>query len=1067
MNPDEQAKQRSNRPPPALKAPTQSSRALPRPAPALKASSSAPSLSLRGGKGRPTKLIREKMPKPQSKPASNEPADTVGAEDYTAMFRSELAEAQAKLGLLLAGGDGSSTQEYNWHSIGAIFHTLKGSAATVGMEKVAALAASAEIRALDLEKKSAEQTPKALLWFNDILEKISEDSGVPLPDRPKADPPVTLEPEAPPELASAQQHIASARDLVSAWQKEPGQSLHKENLLEQLKQARQDLASMSAAELDQSFDQLEEFIRTISAVPTETFFLVASRCLSDAQAHLEARKKNLSLHWNRKWNFYFSSLRVAMATELPNTSLTPSSVPADTEMLQVFSDEAATQFEVLEQSILSMEKGVDRPQHKDKIRRCFHTLKGAANSIGLHGMGAGFHALEDLMASMPDESAPESLWQFLLHCLDESRAYLNQLSLNPGAAWNHDWKADVKSLASGAAPKAGEKAAAEERQLLRVDGGKLRNLMHWTNELVAEHSRFSARLPKTQNASLRIRECLGRLDHAIETVAEESATQESGEGETGGPLAFLKEELQSLSNALNRSLIDLAEVLELSRQEDLVFQQKSKRLQSDLASLNMGPVSLLFRRLERAFRDACTEEGKQAELHTEGVNTQLDRAILDRLYAPLLHVVRNAVAHGIESPELRREKHKPVTGDIRLTAQPHSNYVIIEVQDDGGGINSEAVLKRALERNLVPPGTESLSPDQAVQLLFLPGFSTKETVSNVAGRGVGLDVVKRDIEALNGTVGVTYETDVGTTWTLRIPLTLSASEALLVHSAGSRFAIPLSYIDKCVRLLPEGYVRQNEHVFYRHHDEALPYYDLHKLLQMRDGQPASHGILVDSGTARAILGVHNIVGRREIITKDPGPLLNRLDCLSGAAADSDGSLFCILQISNLLVRRARLHEFSSSASRENGAKDQAPPTVPTAHILLVDDSPTVRKMQEAQLRKLGFRVTTACDGQEALEALAQGNFDLVITDLEMPNLDGTGLVQRIRENPQWTDLPVVLVTSRAGEQELHELKQMGATACLQKPFSRPDFLRELKNNPGLKALAGFSNQPSGATMDAN
>ena len=475
-----------------------------------------------------------------------------------------------------------------------------------------------------------------------------------------------------------------------------------------------------------------------------------------------------------------------------------------------------------------------------------------------------------------------------------------------------------------------------------------------------------------------------------------------------------------------------------------------------MASLNMGQVPLLSRRLARSFRDACTEEHKQAELFTTGGDTQLDRSVLDYLYGPLLHVVRNAVAHGIEKPEDRRKNSKTPAGKVRLSAEPLSNQVIIEVQDDGAGINAEAVLKRALDRNLVPPGTASLSPEQVVQLLFMPGFSTKESVSSVAGRGVGLDVVKRDIEALNGTVSVSYEAGRGTTWTLKIPLTLSASEALLVRSAGFSFAIPLTYVVKCLRLLQENYIQQNNHAYYKTGDEVLPYYDLHQLLQLPSGSGSSHGILVDSGTGRAILGIHSMIGRREIITKDAGPLLNSLEHISGATSDSDGSLICILKISNLLAMNGRLLEFIPLKTADN-PDDQGHKLENGPHVLLVDDSPSVRKMQHKQLRQLGFRVTTAVDGLDAVTQLGQQQFDLVITDLEMPQMDGIMLLQSIRSNTASQNLPVILLTSRAGERNSHELTDMGATACLPKPFSPTDFLKELETNPGLASIAANMN----------
>ena len=709
-------KQDKLRPPqrPDIQAPA--GRVMPRPAPVLKAASDAHSTS--SNKTTSLQFMRKKEPAPTAavSKAGNSP-------DYMAIFREELSGYWTTLQRAFSNLQDNLQDENNWSVIKRTCHTINGAAATLGQESLSRLAAQVEN-----EAQSAVETPeKRTVAFLEHLQKIIRQamtaSGTAFSVNPDSSPPFNAGADTAQDPdANIKLPLLNINNLLTAWENDPGQSRHQDDLLQQLLFIQKKVADLPAPELAQSFGQLADFVSSIHSTPTETFFLVTRRCLADASNHLKVREGNPSLHWNRKWNFYFSSLRVAMATEIPgagvnrNTKAQDNGSP-DPEILGTFTDEAISLFETIEQSLLGWEQGVDTAPHKENVRRCFHTLKGAANSIGLRNVGASFHILEDFLDTMePDHPAPGSLqfllrcidqgreylglvrsnadapwtfnwqaeiqnlksgagnsltgspapavdpemletfseeasllfeqiesallawehdesqlehkavlrrcfhtlkgaansiglqamgsgyhvledmmeslqpgnmpaglFQFLLNCQDDARNFVNALHINSATTWKYNWAGQINSLRTGSAPsdhttETGPKSTGQEKQPLRVEAEKLRNLMHWANELVAEHSRFSTRLPKTQNTHLRIRECLNRLDQSIETVAEEAARREQAGLEIGGPLDFLKVELQSLSNDLNLGLIEVAGIVESSREEDLLLRRKGKRL---------------------------------------------------------------------------------------------------------------------------------------------------------------------------------------------------------------------------------------------------------------------------------------------------------------------------------------------------------------------------------------------------------------------------------------------------------------------------------------------------------
>ena len=783
--------------------------------------------------------------------------------------------------------------------------------------------------------------------------------------------------------------------------------------------------SVSLTDLGGDFHILEDAMdKAESETAARSFLPHLFTCLDETRRYVELLQTDPQSSWPGNWQ---ALLHPEEAPSQPDTTAPIEMEEAiDPDMLEVFVEEVENLLEPIESASIAMEAGDQTDQQQGTLRRHFHTLKGAANSVGLTALGAEFHALEDFMDGELGTTNPSHLISFLLQCLDQLRIYTISLQSNPRTAWPYQWVDAIDSLKKGNAPeqntapetKAGvpaAKAPAADKQMLRVEAGQLQELMHMISELVAEQS-------KVQHYVSGLRSLHGKLQKLYADNAIPASNRSA---------------IKTLADDTNR-------IKQALDDDDQLFRRYSKRIQSDLLELNMGPVGSLFHRLSRSFRDACKEENKEARWIPEGGDVQLDRSVVDQLYGPLLHVVRNAVAHGIEHPDRRRDVGKDVTGTVKIQAISKADHVIIEISDDGAGISTEAVRRKAIEKGLLDESAPSITSEEAIELLFSPGFSTKDAVSNVAGRGVGLDVVKGDIEALNGSVGVQNVEGQGTTWVIRVPLTLSASEALLVEAGSFKIALPLSMVDRCTGLSP-GHINPTDLMGkIAIDDHPIPLLNLSSFLGSNSEKVPSHAVVLDSGLERAAIAVTALDTRREIVMKDLGPLLTPLSFYSGVTSDVDGSLLPVLQVPNLLQWISK-NEVASVTSNTGEDSSEGPDTDSSEviSVLLADDSPSVRKVQEKQLAQLGFRVLLAKDGQEAIDALNIHAIDLLVTDWEMPRVDGAQLIRTARENASTQNLPILVISSKVNDDFEKEAIALGATACLAKPFKADQFLDKL------------------------
>ena len=457
----------------------------------------------------------------------------------------------------------------------------------------------------------------------------------------------------------------------------------------------------------------------------------------------------------------------------------------------------------------------------------------------------------------------------------------------------------------------------------------------------------------------------------------------------------------------------------------------------------MLPFDSLVPRLRRVIRQAAGETGKQAQLRLEGAQGELDRNVLERMTAPLEHMLRNAIAHGLELPEIRRGAGKPDEGSIRLAVRREGSEVVLQVSDDGAGINREAVRRRGIERGLIRPD-QAISDGDLDLLILEPGFSTADEVSRLAGRGVGMDVVASEVRQLGGSIDIASRPGEGTTFTLRLPQTLAVTQAVFVKIGETEYAVPIASVRGVGRISREDFA--NAEATYRYGGEDYVLHDLGSLVGgatvKAEGQLQVPLLLVRSGDLRAAVAIDQVVGNREIVVKTGGPQLASVPGIFGATIMGDGRVVVILDVAPLVRRHAALP--MDVAPVEQPAEQRRVPLV-----MVVDDSVTMRKVTGRVLERHNFEVAAAKDGLDALEQLEERVPDLMLLDIEMPRMDGYELATAMRADPRLRDVPIIMITSRTGEKHRERAFEIGVQRYLGKPYQEPELMRNVFDLLGL------------------
>ena len=519
--------------------------------------------------------------------------------------------------------------------------------------------------------------------------------------------------------------------------------------------------------------------------------------------------------------------------------------------------------------------------------------------------------------------------------------------------------------------------------------------------------------------------------------------------------ADVNEVLTQLEGYINRVEGDIDE-----------FTKLAHHLQDEFTAARMVPIGTLYSRLSRAVRDAAQSAGKQVELDFVGNETELDNNIIQQISDPLVHLVRNSVAHGIERSDARRSAGKAEAGKVSLRAYHRGNHIYIEVEDDGGGIDYERVKQSAVERALVSLETaDRLTERDLREMLFHPGFSTAPAKTELAGRGVGLDVVRANLNALNGEVEIQSTRGQGTKFTLKVPLTLIISPALFVRCGSSSFALPLGVVEEIRRLRADEIEDVGGKLLTKVRDVVTEVVRLDSYLGLPPLEPINgyfRMVVANTGNRQIGLVVEEVLGKDEIVIKNLGEYLRRVKLFPGTTIAPDGSLILLIDLNRMVATEPserRTLQASASAARvfAPGSEAVARGTIPTDAIdrveherviVVADDSISVRKFVGRMLEKNGYRVKLAADGLEAAELVAQHGCHLVITDLEMPRMTGYELMVQLRQSPATRRIPVMVVTSRAGAKHRDRAMKEGAVAFLTKPVQEDQLIAAVEKLVG-------------------
>jgi two-component system chemotaxis sensor kinase CheA len=554
-------------------------------------------------------------------------------------------------------------------------------------------------------------------------------------------------------------------------------------------------------------------------------------------------------------------------------------------------------------------------------------------------------------------------------------------------------------------------------------------------------AKAAAPAKKAATVEQTIRVDVKRLDHLMNLIGE---------------LVLAKNRLIKINDDVEERY-EGEEFLEELNQVVSIVSLVTTDLQIAVMKTRMLPIGKVFNKFPRMIRDLTRELNKKMELQISGEDTELDKSIVEEVGDPLVHIIRNSCDHGIESPQERVAKGKPEVGTITLKAYNEGNQIVIQIDDDGKGLDAEMLKAKSVEKGLITLSeADAMSDKEAFGLIFKPGFSTAATVTNVSGRGVGMDVVKTNIEKVNGIIDIESEVGVGTSMKLKIPLTLAIIQALLVGVQEEHYAIPLASVLETVRISKDEIYTVEGRSVMRLREEVLSLVhigDIFEVERILDSSEHAYVVVLGLGTQKLGLIVDTLVGQEEIVIKSLGDYLKGIEGVAGATIRGDGGVTLIVDVVALMdiaknVKSTVMNE-STSAAQITHEKSKASDYC----VMIVDDSKTDRTIMRKALEPLGVTLVEAADGQEALNILKSGdhNFDAMLIDIEMPRMDGYTLATEIKKYNRYKNLPLIAVTSRTGKSDRMRGVESGMVEYITKPYSSDYLSSVVQRNINFKS----------------
>ena len=708
----------------------------------------------------------------------------------------------------------------------------------------------------------------------------------------------------------------------------------------------------------------------------------------------------------------------------------------------------------------------------DRLLRAAHTLKGAAYTVGAAAPGDLLHALETVLVAVREGRLrpTPALADAALAVVDAVRVLVDlrpsgerEAALGrarallaaqlPAQLPGESVPASRPAAPAPGAPDGGAGRAEPRPDAVRVAVARLDAMLDLVGQVLAARGRLDARLAQVE----RVRDVMTRTRAALLREDDDPGALGRRVGEIAADLGERDGQVQRLMQG--------------ARDDAALLQRLGDRLRGEVVQARLVPVARLFARVAREVRETARAADRTVTVEVSGETVELDSAVLERLADPLLHLARNAVTHGIEPEGVRRRRGKPARGTVRLSAEPRGRTIRVRVGDDGAGIDPGRVRAAAVRAGLLTAeAAERLSDPEALELIYRPGFSTATQVTTTAGRGVGMDVVQAGVTRLGGSIAVETAPGAGTTFTIELPPAVLVAEALMVRVGAETLAIPLHAVRQVLMARADWFrpaERGETLALYR---ETVDVVRLERALGLPPAagadpaRPDAVPVIVVHGPGRpAALVVDELLEKEAIVVKPLGPFLEGLGPFAGGTVGADGRVVLVLDPGRLLqpAGGASTRILPAAAAPASDPSDDLPvadapavgasvadPPAPAPaagrpagrRILLADDSISVRTHVGRLLERAGFEVGLATDGVEALAALEASPADLVITDLEMPRMNGFELIQALRRQPAWQTLPVVVLTTRAGSQYLELARWLGADHYVSKPVDEDAFV---------------------------
>ncbi|MCK5875336.1 MAG: Hpt domain-containing protein [Alcanivoracaceae bacterium] len=785
----------------------------------------------------------------------------------------------------------------------------------------------------------------------------------------------------------------------------------------------------------------------------------------------------------------------AVATAQESAFVLPADVDAD--ILGIFVEESGELCEALEVHLTAWQQNPEDSDAGNELKRVLHTLKGGARLAGLKALGDISHDFETALEETDMRKGPPAEFFARMHAWqDRINELVEQLTKAVSAvpvasapAATMPAPTTAPAAVAPAAQKAGpapqkltrrQQAQQQPQEMVRIDAGVLESLVNLAGETSINRGRveqgvteFAHHVQEMGNTIERLYEQLRRLD--VETESQIMSTYqqglESGEyGEDFDPLEMDQySELHQITKQLSESASDLLDLkqtlIDRTRDTETLLLQQSRintELQERLMRTRMVPFSRLVPRLRRIVRQVSGEIGKKVEFDVVNPEGELDRTLMERIVAPLEHMLRNGVDHGIEDPAGRRAAGKDETGHITLELTREGGEVVMILSDDGKGIDTDAVRRKAVERGLIEENAR-LTDQEIQQFIFNAGFSTAAKVTQISGRGVGMDVVSSEIKQMGGSVSIDSKKGQGTRFIIRLPFTLAMNRALMIRVGEDIYAIPLNQIEGIVRISPYElenyfgddspsfmYARQSYELDYAGnfvHGQRVPSH----LMSQQTPLPV---LLIRSTEHQVAILVDGLVGSREVVVKSVGPQLATVAGISGATILGDGSVVIILDVHSL-IRAAHLQRQHKLLERRARVEAELPEIVPEAPapaveekraplVMVTDDSVTVRKVTTRLLERSGYEVMTAKDGVDAVAKLEERRPDLMLLDIEMPRMDGFEVASHVRHDSRLKNIPIIMITSRTGEKHRERAFEIGVDRYMGKPFQEGELLETIQ-----------------------